>query len=58
MPDKIKSKDSNCIMRCPACSHEMNVCRSRIRPAGDPVCPGCGATLVPTDETEKKEQGS
>jgi ribosomal protein S27E len=54
MTDNTEKKSDDCLMKCPDCSHQMNVCRSRIRSAGDPVCPGCGATLVPITESEKK----
>ncbi len=56
MAEKSNNINNDCIMKCPDCSHEMNVCRSRIRSAGDPVCPGCGATLVPMDKPEKYEK--
>jgi transposase-like protein len=54
MTDNAEKKSNDCMMKCPDCSHEMNVCRTRIRSTGDPVCPGCGATLVPITESEKK----
>jgi ribosomal protein S27E len=53
MPSNTEKTSDKCIMKCPDCSHQMNVCQSRIRPAGDPVCPGCGAILVPNSESEK-----
>jgi transposase-like protein len=54
MIDKPESNKDNCNMKCPDCSLEINVCRSRIRVAGEQVCPGCGATLVPIEKLEKK----
>jgi hypothetical protein len=53
MPGSKENTSDKCIMKCPDCSHQMNVCKSRIKPAGDPVCPGCGAILVPITESEK-----
>jgi ribosomal protein S27E len=54
MTENTEKKSDDCLMKCPDCNHQMNVCRSRIRSAGDPVCPGCGATLVPVTESGKK----
>ncbi len=53
MTDETEKKTNDCVMKCPECSQQINVCRSRIKPAKDPVCPGCGATLVPLTKPEK-----
>ena len=54
MKEKSDKKSDDCMMRCPDCNHKMNVCRSRIISAEDPVCPGCGATLVPLEKNGEK----
>ncbi len=54
MKEESDKKGKDCMMECPDCHHKMNVCRSRIISRDDPVCPGCGAELVPlVDSTEK-----
>jgi ribosomal protein S27E len=53
MSGSTEKTSDECIMKCPDCSHQMNVCKSRIRSAKDPVCPGCGAILVPITKSEK-----
>jgi ribosomal protein S27E len=53
MSGNTEKTSDKCIMKCPDCSHQMNVCQSRIRLSVDPVCPGCGAILVPIIEPEK-----
>ena len=54
MREKYKNKTDNCIMKCPDCSLKINVCRSRVIASGYPVCPGCGATLVPLEEPKEE----
>ncbi len=54
MKDENEKKNRECMMRCPDCNHKMNVCRSRIISRGDPVCPGCGAVLVPLEDSTDK----
>ena len=54
MSDKSKKKAGDCTMKCPDCSLKINVCRSRIISSEKPVCPGCGATLVPLEGPGEK----